>query len=166
MKRIFLIGLGLLVVFLLFGNEGSKGKDQIEENIDKLIAGIELVPDAGQEKTNEFIRILVESVLLTAPKANIPQNIQSEIKECLEEYESADHALLQKRAVEALWEAARSYDPEFDLLIPEDATIKSLKEDTRLEFFKAISFHNQGNDEEVFEILLRTVLRIVTPIER
>ena len=166
MKKILLICLGLLIGFLLFGNNRVSGEDQIEENITKLIADLELLPEAGMEKIREFFRLHCETLLLVAPQADVPSDIQSEIKEILEEYSVTERALFDENSVQSFWKAARFIDPEFDLQIPENATVKTIKEDIRLELHKAKSFHAQGNVKKVLEILLRTFLRIVTPIER
>ena len=169
MKKIVLVSvLGLLMAFLLFGDEGIPGEDQILENISQLIAGLELMPEAStsMEKVREFLRLFCETILLVAPEANVPQNIQTEIKDILKDYSVSDRAILDETSVQPFWKAARFIDPEFDLQIPENATVETIKEDIRLELHKARSSHDQGNAENVLEILLRMFLRIVTPIER
>jgi len=65
-----------------------------------------------------------------------------------------------------LWKAARFINPDFDLNFPDNATPDLIKEDVRLELHQALSFLDQGKMDRVEEILIRTLLRIVTPIKR
>ena len=58
---------------------------------------------------------------------------------------------------------ARSIDPDFALNFPENPTPDLIKEDVRQELTQALSIYDEGNVKKTEEILLRTLLRIVTP---
>ena len=167
MKKIaFICFLGLMLVFLPFENQGQAAEDKISDNISKLLEVIEHLPHEGPEQAREFILVCLDSILLTAALVDIPQNIQSEIKENIDAYRSTDYVILQQDAINSLWKAARRLDPDFDVNIPDDATPESIKDDIRLELHQAKSFHDQEKDNRVIEIFLRTVLRVVTPVKR
>jgi len=141
-------------------------EEQISENIGKLIKGLDLIPQIGPEQTREYILLMADSILLLAPQVDVPQSIQTEMKNMREEYRKGEIVILQEKSVEPLWKAARFLNPDFGLNFPENPTPETIKEDVRLELHQAISFLDQGKMDRVEEILLRTLLRVVTPHRR
>lgn len=156
--------LGFCLIFLCFQIRTQVANDQISENFTKLLEGIDLLPQSGPEQVREFILILCDSILQIAPQIDIPQNIQSEIKESLKAYRNTKNVMLAEDSIKSLWKAGRFLDPNFDLNFPDNATPEIIKEDVKMELNQAQAFHGQGKMDRVEEILLRTVLRIVTPV--
>lgn len=156
---------GILLVSLSSQNKAGATEDKISEDISRLIEVLELVPQAGCEQTKEFILDLLDSILLMAPKLDIPKELQSEIETHVDAYRESDNVIIHANGVEALWKTAQFINPDFDLNLPDRANPAIIKEDIRLELHQAQSFHAQGKDESVMEILLRTLLRIVTPVK-
>jgi hypothetical protein len=163
-KLIFVCIVGFLLAFFPLKSEGKVSKDQISENISKLIDGLETLPGAGYERIKDLIQVLLDSILVVAPQFGISQELQSEIKTNSKIYKESDTVLIHEDGVKSLWKTARFMDPDFDLDLPEKATPETIKEEIRLELHQARSFHSQGKDDRVLEILLRTILRIMTPV--
>ena len=162
-KKSLVCFLGFCLVFLTFQGKSLSAEAQISENITKLIEGLDLIPQLGPEETRGYILLLADSILLLAPKVDVPQDIQAEMKESVDAYRNVEHVILQEESVKALWKAARFINPDFDLDFPDKPTPETIKEDVRLELHQALSFFDQGKMDRVEEILLRTLLRIVTP---
>ena len=154
---------GFCLVLLSFQAHPLLAEDVVSENITKFIEGLDRIPELGQEEIRGYLLLLAESILLIAPQVDIPQDIQTELKESIDAYKIVDNVILHESSVDSLWKAARFIDPDFDLNFPDNATPDLIKEDVRLELHKALSFWDQGKMDRVEEILIRTLLRIVTP---
>jgi len=165
-KKSLVCFLGFCLVFLSFQLRALAAEDQISENITKLLEGIDLLPQLSSEQANEYILLLCDSILLMAPQVDMPQNIQSEIKENIEAQRTTKNVIPQNDSIDSFWKAARFINPNFDLNFPDNPTPETIKEDVKLELNQALAFHNQGKMDQVEEILLRTLLRIVTPVKR
>lgn len=154
---------GFCLVLLSFQAHPLLAEDVVSENITKFIEGLDRIPELGQEEIRGYLLLLAESILLVAPQIDMPQNIQAEMKNMREAYIKEETVILQEESVQPLWKAARFINPDFDLNFPDNATPDLIKEDVRLELHKALSFWDQGKMDRVEEILIRTLLRIVTP---
>jgi hypothetical protein len=66
------------------------------------------------EEIREFILLLADSILLIAPQVDVPQDIQSEMKESVNAYRNVENVILQEGSVDSLWKAARFLNPDFD----------------------------------------------------
>lgn len=157
--------LSLSLVFLSFPLRAQTADNPIAENINKLIEGLDRIPEMTQEDVRMYLLLMCESILYLAPRVEVPQNVQNEIKDVMEQYKKGE-GIFEEQSVEPLWKAARSLDPDFDLDFPENATPDLIKEDVRSELHEAIAFLDMGQLDRVEEILLRTLLRVVTPVER
>ena len=165
-KKLFVFCIGLCLVFLSFQVKSLTAEEQISENITKIIEGLDLIPQLEQNQVRDYLLLICDSILLVAPQVDIPQDIQTEMKNMREAYKKEEVVILQEKSVEPLWKAARFINPDFDLNFPDNATPELIKEDVRLDLHQALSFLDQGKMDRVEEILLRTLLRIVTPQRR
>ncbi len=165
-KRLLVCFLGFCLVFLSFQMKPLSAEDQISENITKLIEDLDLIPQLGPDHVRNYLLLLGDSILSLAPRIDVPQSIQTEMKNDMEEYRKGDGVILQEESVDSLWKAARFINPDFDLNFPENATPETIKEDVKMELNQALIFHSQGKLDRVEEILIRTLLRIVTPKRR
>ena len=164
MKRksiIFL--LGLCLVFLSFPMCSQAEEDPIPENIARIIEALDLIPQLTEEQTKEYLLLICDSILALAPRADVPESVQTQMKTMREAYVNEEVVILQEESVKPLWEAARSIDPDFALNFPENPTPDLIKEDVRQELNEALLIYDEGNVKKTEEILLRTLLRIVTP---
>ncbi len=165
-KKSLVCLIGFCLVFLCFLKKTPSMEDQISENITKLIEGIDLIPQMEQEQVREYLLLLGDSILSLAPSVDMPQSIQTEMKNIMEKYRKADGAILGEKSVEPLWKAGRFINPDFDLNFPDNPTPETIKGEVKIELNQAKDFHSQGKMDRVEEILIRTLLRIVTPHRR
>jgi len=115
------------------GLEIAKKKGEKNENniFCVFIEGLDRNPEFGPEETRGYILLLADSILLMAPQVDIPQDIQSEMKEGVAAYRNVENVILQEDSVDLLWKAARFLNPDFDLNFPENPTPELIKEDVR-----------------------------------
>ncbi len=165
-KKLLSCLIGLSLAFISFHGKHLTADEQISENITKIIEGIDLIPQLEQDQVRAYLLLICDSILLIAPQVDVPLSIQTEMKNMREVYKKGEGVILQEESVEPLWKAARFINPDFDLNFPDNATPDLIKEDVRLELHQAISFLDQGKMDRVEEILIRTLLRIVTPHRR
>ncbi len=162
-KKLFVFCLGLCLTFFSIQMKSQTAEEQISENITKIIEALELIPQLEQDQVRDYLLLICDSIILVAPQVDVPQSIQTEMKDMREAYIKEEAVILQEKSVKPLWDAARFINPDFDLNFPENPTPDLIKEDVRLELHQALSFLDQGKMDRVEEILIRTLLRIVTP---
>ncbi|MCJ7580628.1 MAG: hypothetical protein MUP98_08845 [Candidatus Aminicenantes bacterium] len=164
MKTIFFVCLlSVSLILLSFSILAIGSEEQISENITKFIEGLDRISEMEPEEIRGYLLLLADSIILIAPQVDIPQDIQSEMKESVAAYRNVENVILQEGSVDSLWKAARFINPDFDLNFPDNATSETIKEDVRLELHLALSFLDQGKMNRVEEILIRTLLSIITP---